>query len=257
MSRSSLPSPFLNGKSWKIGWAMLTMLMLGACATFQNAGDTAGFGRGTDISEIEQYVESFPAINVNSIAKKSFKDVFNVGDTAEISVYQVEDLSGEFVVDREGNLNLPLLGTVPTSGLSTLELQEVLTRKYGADYLQNPSIDVKIEAQELGSIIVDGAVERPGVFEIDEVVTLLEALALAQGISEDSNGTKIYIMRNVEGERKVGLVNIREVRNQTREDPQIIPNDVVFVENSASRILFREFLRTLPLINTAVIFGTR
>lgn len=251
MSRSFLPSLFLNQRLWIIGWMTLT---LGACSTLP--GNQAGFGIG-DIRETEQYVSDLPVISANSVAKKSLKDVFSIGDTAVISVYQVEDISGEFVVGRDGNLNLPLINAVPAAGLSTLDLQELLTRKYAADYLQNPSIDVKIEAQELGRVVVDGAVEKPGVFEVNEIITLLEAVALAEGITEDSNGSKIYIMRDVEGERKVALVDIRDIRNQSRANPQIIPNDVIFVENSTGRILFKEFLRTLPLINTAIIWGAR
>jgi len=119
-------------------------------------------------------------------------------------------------------------------------------------------VNVKLEAQDLGRVVVDGAVNKPGVFEIDDIINLSEAIALAAGLdNEDTNGSSIFIVRSINGERKVREVNLREIRKLGAADPQIIPNDVIFVQDSTGRILFREFLRTVPLLNTAVIYSTR
>ena len=151
----------------------------------------------------------------------------------------------------------PLIGTVKVSGLSTLDLQEALTQRYGENYLQNPGISVNLEGQTLGKVIVDGAVEQPGVFEINNLIRLSESIALAQGLTEDANRKEVYIIRNIGGERKVKIVNIDDVRKFGVDEPTLIPNDIVFVQDSTGRILFREFLRTIPLINTAAILTVR
>jgi len=113
-------------------------------------------------------------------------------------------------------------------------------------------------AQDLGRVVVDGAVNTPGVFEINDIITLSEAIALAQGLDDQTtNGSRVYIVRNIEGTRRVKEVDMRQVRQLGAADPQIIPSDVIFVEDSVGRIAFREFLRTVPLLNTAIIYGRR
>ena len=231
--------------------------VLTACSTIGDAGNKSGFNGGKNAQISESIVSEFPAFNLDDIALGSLKDVFRIGDTAEITVYNVERLTGEYVVDRAGNVHFPLIGDVRVVGLSTVELQEVLTQKYGADYLQNPSIDVKIESKEFGRVVVDGGVNEPGVYEIDDAVSVSEAIALANGLDEFSNGSEVYIIRSVNGERKVKLVDIRASRADVTEDSLVIPNDIIFVEDNTGRVLFREFLRTIPLLNTAIIFARR
>jgi len=186
------------------------------------------------------------------------KDIFKSGDIADVQVYNVEALTNTYVVDRGGDINFPLIGSLKVAGLTTTQLQQTLTQRYGADYLRAPSINVKLEAQDLGRVVVDGAVNTPGVFEINDIITLSEAIALAQGLDDQTtNGSRVYIVRNIEGTRRVKEVDMRQVRQLGAADPQIIPSDVIFVEDSVGRIAFREFLRTVPLLNTAIIYGTR
>lgn len=213
---------------------------------------------GSRIQENANYVAEFPNVNINQIAQNVTKDIFKVGDAADLSVYNVEALSNRYVVDRNGNINFPLIGTVKVSGLSTTELQEILTEKYGSQYLRNPGINVKLDSNEIGRVVVDGAVNKPGVFEVNDIIRLSEAIALAEGLnSVDTNGAKTFIVRDIAGERKVTEVDLRVIRKLGGVDPQIIPNDVIFVQDTSGRVLFREFLRTVPLLNTAVIFASR
>lgn len=203
------------------------------------------------------YVDAFPETSLRDITLSTRRDIFKSGDMVTVTVYNQDNLSGEYVIDRSGNIMFPLIGTVNVIGLSTGELQQILTERYGAQYLQNPAITVKNDPQKLGRIVVDGAVEKPGVFEIDTLINLSEAIALSEGLSQDASGREIYIVRMVEGSRKIRKVDLREIRRLGAEDPQLIPNDLVFVEESAGRVAFREFLRTVPLLNTAVILTTR
>ncbi|WP_371396504.1 polysaccharide biosynthesis/export family protein [Fretibacter rubidus] len=203
-------------------------------------------------------VEAFPEVDINTIARSVTRDVFKIGDSAEIEVYDVDSLSSTYIVDRAGNITFPLIGTIQVAGLNTTELQQRLTQRYGQEYLRNPSINVKIESQPLGRVVVDGAVNKPIVFEVSEIISLSEAIAQAEGLDQTSTtGNSVFIVRSINGERKVREVNLKDIRRFGAEDPQIIPNDVIFVQDSAGRVAFREFLRTVPLLNTAVIFASR
>ena len=227
------------------------ILSLGACATENGL-------RAEQIRAGENYVESFADVNVGTIAQDAYKNVFKVGDTADVNVFNVENLSDTYVVDGAGNISFPLIGTIRVVGLSTTQLQQTLTDRYGAQYLQNPSINVKLDSKDLGRIVVDGSVNQPGVFEIKDVIRLTEAIALAEGLDEiESDGSLVYITRTINGQRKVSEADLREIRKFAAIDPQIIPDDVIFVQDKAGRIAFREFLRAVPLLNPVVLLATR
>jgi len=233
-------------------------LALGGCASVGNLSLNSAEKTQETIRSSEGYVESFSNVNANTIAQNLNKSTFKIGDVADVSVYNVEALSNTYVVDGFGNISFPLIGSVKVEGLSTTQLQQTLTDRYGSKYLREPGINVKLETTDLGRIVVDGSVNSPGVFEIKEIIRLTEAIALAEGLDNiETNGSVVYIARNINGERKVTEVDLRSIRKFAIADPQIIPNDVVFVQDNAGRIVFREFLRTVPLLNTVAIFATR
>ena len=150
-----------------------------------------------------------------------------------------------------------MIGTQKVAGLTTLELQKQLVAEYGESYLQNPSITVKLEASKLGNIVVDGAVSKPGVFELYNPVRLSEAVAMAGGLTTDANTKSVYLVREIEGKRKVKEVNLKEIRSLGASDPEVYPDDIVFVQNSAGRMAYNEFLRTIPLLSAILIASTR
>ena len=204
------------------------------------------------------FVADFPEVSIADLSvRPEAGDTLKAGDTASVRIFNVEELSGDFVVDRQGGINFPLIGRQQVAGLSAIEVQELLVTRYGASYLRNPSIVVEVDAKMLGKFVVDGAVEKPGVFELFDIIHLTQAIALAEGVNEDANRKEIYIIRDIEGQRRVKKVNLSDIRQTAAADPQIIPNDVVFVQDARGRILFREFLKTVPLLNTAAIIAIR
>lgn len=232
--------------SW-VFWG-LAIVPMAACSTTASRADM----------EIAAYSEGvFPETDDEAVYQSAYQDRFKVGDIAHVTFFSVEELSDSYTINNSGNIVMPLVGSVKASGLTTEELQSSLVRAYGADYLTDPSINIQREASVLGRIVVDGAVEKPGVFEVEEIIRLTEAVALAQGLSEVASETNVYLMRQVEGRQRIARVNLAEVRTAEVTDPRVFPGDIVFIEDSRGKIIFREFLRTVPLINAAVLYGTR
>jgi len=205
----------------------------------------------------EIYTQDFPEVSENTLAINSEQDRFRVGDTADIFVFNVESITNTYPVDRAGNINFPLIGTQKVAGLTTLDLQQELIAAYGENYLQNPSITVKRETNELGNMVVDGAVSKPGVFELYKPVRLSEAVALAGGLSDVANSKEIYIVREIEGKKKVKTVNLKNIRQFGAPDPQIYPEDIVYIPDSANKSAYNEFLRALPILSTFSILAIR
>lgn len=244
-------------KFYRFVFIILPALILTACVSVADATHESSVQ--TDrATKSEAYVSDFPVVSLNQIAQDVTKDVFKSGDIADVRVYNVEELTQTYVVDRSGKISFPLIGSLKVAGLSTTQLQEILIERYGADFLHTPSINVKLEPQDLGRVVVDGAVNKPGVFDVNDIITLSEAIALAQGLNgENTNGSSVFIIRTINGERKIKEVDLRQIRKLRVSNTQIIPGDIVFVEDSVGRVLFKEFLRTVPLLNSAAIIATR
>ena len=67
-------------------------------------------------------------------------------DKLAVKVFKMDDLSGDYDVDLAGNISLPLIGQVQAANLTTAQLDDQLTQKLGAKYLEHPDVSVAIKA---------------------------------------------------------------------------------------------------------------
>lgn len=112
------------------------------------------------------------------------------GDFVRVEIWQEKDLSGDFLVNPNGAVVLPLLGEQRVTGMEITVLRDSLTSRY-RKYLKNPSINIT----PLRRVQVLGEVNRPGVYTMDPTVTLSGLLALASGPSPNGDPRKISIVR--------------------------------------------------------------
>jgi polysaccharide export outer membrane protein len=108
-------------------------------------------------------------------------------DTLRVNVFQVPDLSGEFEVDLTGHIALPLLGNVKAVDMTTAQLDQMLTQRLGAKYLQSPDVAVGVKSSARRALTIDGNVRNPGLFPVNGPMTLVQAVALAKGTDENAN----------------------------------------------------------------------
>ncbi len=169
-------------------------------------------------------------------------------DKLRVTVFQVEDLSGEFQVDAAGNIQFPLIGTVAAQGKTPIELREEITRLLAARYLNQPDVSLTVLEQSEQTITVDGAVREPGVLPIRGATTLLRAVALAKGTTEDANPSRVIVFRTIDGQRMAAAFDLQSIRRAEAEDPPIYGNDIVVVDGSNNRRMWRDILQALPVL---------
>lgn len=170
-------------------------------------------------------------------------------DLLEISVFGVKDLAKEVRVNSNGQISLPLIGGVMAGGKTIPELEGELARKYAEGFLQNPQVSVFVKEYTSQRITVEGAVKKPGIFPITGRTTLLQAIALAEGVDDkiaDLGG--IVVMRQVGGKRQAAVFDLRQVRKGNTEDPQLYGDDIVVVEQSGSKTAFRRIIESVPAL---------
>jgi polysaccharide biosynthesis/export protein len=173
-------------------------------------------------------------------------------DLLDIKVFQVEDLSGEFQVNSSGSILFPLVGSVAAAGKTPQELANFLATQLGAKYLRSPNVQVNIKEAEAveRTVTVDGSVNEPGVFPVKGPISLMRAVALANGMTSDANPRRVVVFRTVNGQKLAGAFDLAAIRKAEAEDPTIYADDVVIVDGSRARALFRDILQTVPIIGT-------
>ena len=175
-------------------------------------------------------------------------------DKLAVKVLQVEELSGEFQVNPAGQISYPLIGTVDAAGKTPAQLAQFIAARLGAKHLRSPNVQVNIvgaEAEPLErTVTVDGSVKTPGAFPIKGPISLMRAVALAQGLSDGADPKRVIVFRTVNGQRMAGGFDLTAIRRAQAEDPTIYPNDIVVVDGRDARIYstFKEILGTLPIL---------
>jgi polysaccharide export outer membrane protein len=121
----------------------------------------------------------------------------HAGDLIAVSVYDAPELTRTVRVDPDGTIRLPLLTEgVKAAGLMPRELEAGLTEALKSEeILVDPVVKITVVEYHSRPISVMGAVRKPVTFQADGVVTLLDALARAEGLTDDA-GSEIVVTQN-------------------------------------------------------------
>jgi polysaccharide export outer membrane protein len=119
------------------------------------------------------------------------------GDVLDIAVFEVEELSKTAAVGAAGRISLPMLGDVPVAGLTTRSIETDLEGRYAGKYLNDPQISVSVKEFRSQPVSLIGAVDKPGVYQLQGSRRLIEVLAMAGGFAPDV-GDVITISRHGE-----------------------------------------------------------
>lgn len=179
--------------------------------------------------------------------------VIGAGDTLQVTVFQVPDLSmSQAKVDAVGNIQMPLIGTIRVAGATADQLARDLEQRLAQGFLRTPRATVTVIEAASGKVTVDGAVTKPGVYELRGRTTLLQAVAMAEGPNNTADLRRVAVFRQSEGRRMAAVFDLVEIRSGRAIDPVIEGDDIVVVNTSRLSKAMREVLAALPGI---AVFG--
>ena len=170
-------------------------------------------------------------------------------DKLTIKVFKMPDLSGDFEVDLTGQISMPLIGNITATDYTTAELDEQLTQRLGAKYLENPDVSVGIKSSTSRNVTVDGAVNKAGGFPVNGPVTLMQAIAQAGGATSEANIRRVAIFRQIGGKRQAAAFDLASIRRGETDDPQVYAGDIVIVDGSSIKALQKQLLNSLPFVS--------
>ena len=165
-------------------------------------------------------------------------------DQLEISGPELTDMPTKPIrIDGDGNIEVPLAGPVHVAGLTVQQTEQEMDKAL-SKYIRHPQVVVNVAEVRSQPVSVLGAVNSPGVHQVQGHKTVLEMLASAGGVRQDA-GYSIRITRQVEwgciplpgaqldasGKYSVAEVNLRKIMDAKtpEENIQIFPHDVISV----------------------------
>ena len=173
-------------------------------------------------------VDDLVSIHVSTLDPEASAP-FNLFRGAEEGGIRSEQVN--YLVDKNGEIDFPVIGKVKIAGLSPSETQALLTEKL-KDYLKDPIINIRIRNF---SVTILGAVNRPGTYQVNgEQITILEAIGLAGDINIKGRRDNVMVIRDFDGAKVYNRINLNQKNALKSPVYYLTQNDVVYIEPNRS-----------------------
>jgi polysaccharide export outer membrane protein len=158
-------------------------------------------------------------------------------DQVAVEVFGEDDLRTNGRLNPEGNLSVPLLGSIHLAGLTLTQAASKLTELYGRDYLVSPKVNVMLLGYARRRFSILGQVNRPGSYEMPESspggIDLLEAIAMAGGYTRIAAPERITVRRQTPGTGdQIFKVNAKRFTKGSGGGFHVEPGDTITVGES-------------------------
>lgn len=213
----------------------ISILLLSSCASkkevvyFQNTGsfetlvDKNSF---TPKFKVDDLV-SIHVSTLNAEASAPF-NLFRGASEGGIRAEQVD-----YLIDREGEIDFPVIGKLKISGLSAEEVRNLLRDKL-SEYLKDPIINIRLKNF---TVTILGEVRRPGTYPVNgERITILEALGMAGDLTVKGVRENVMVIRDFDGTKVYTRVDLTRKEAMSSPVYYLTQNDVVYIEPNKSAI---------------------
>ncbi|MFA8436772.1 MAG: polysaccharide biosynthesis/export family protein [Marinifilaceae bacterium] len=247
--------------------ALLIVLSFTSCRTskdlvYLNDVDGQELHEGLPVEMPEYRIQANDNLYVNiKSMNPDVNQIFNPiqgGGSMSGTQQMYGQLSGQYLngyqVNQQGNINLPIMGSIQISGL-TLPQAESCIRKKASEYLKECTVKVKLLSYK---VTVMGEVKSPGVYyNYSNNMTVFEAISMANGVTDFASIKRVLVVRPTKEGSKSYRLNLTSKKLLASEAFYLLPNDVVYVEpdkyknvrlNSSVYALFLSSISTLVLI---------
>ena len=160
-------------------------------------------------------------------------------DVVDVNFTVAPEFNQTLTVQPDGYVMLKDAGLVRAEGLDLEEFTEAVQKAYRG-YLHDPQAAVALKEFEHPYFIVGGEVGKPGKYELRSDTTVMEAVQIAGGLTQQAKHSQVVLFRRVNDDLvEARLLNLKKMMKQTRlkEDMHLRPGDLVFVpQNTISKI---------------------
>jgi polysaccharide export outer membrane protein len=215
-------------------------------AYFENATDTTFQAM---LNNVETPIQVNDILNISvTSASKVASEAFNT----EFQTAGTNDQFAGYLVNTDGNIQMPTIGSIAAAGLTKSQLKDKITTAIlKTKILLDPIVTVRYLNFE---VTVIGEVNRPAVINVpSERISLLKALGLAGDLTIYGKRDNILLIREEEGKKITRRININSKEFFGSPYYYLQPNDVVYVEpNKAKVASASRSQQTVPIILTRI-----
>lgn len=159
------------------------------------------------------------------------------GDSVDIRIggvpqEEVMQVTGQYMVDGEGFVNLPHIGKIRAGGQTSGQVQASIESAYRlAQIYTNPSISITMQTAGTSTtrfVNVSGEVKQGGRITYTADMTVLSAISAAGGFSDFADAKNVQLIRGSQRQK----VNIRDIRRDPSQDVKLLPGDTIIIPQS-------------------------
>jgi polysaccharide export outer membrane protein len=196
-------------------------------------------GDRLEITFAGKSVEVTAALNNYGVSKVEDPTTITSGKSAASSIE----------VDKDGFIELPLIGKLKVAGKTRSELKVLLTKE-ASKYLVDPIVYLGGLSKKISVL---GQVKMPSTKEFfDARVSIFEALAMAGDVTDYAVIEKVKVYRDVNGKRELGNINLADSSMFNSPYFYLRNNDMVFVPAQSERLAYARRNQTLPIVSVAL-----
>lgn len=156
--------------------------------------------------------------------------LIGIGDVLTVSVWKNEELTATVPVRPDGHISLPLVGEVEVGGRTPEAVRALLSTSY-KEYITSPGVSVVVDEINSRKIFIMGEVQLSGVYDILQPTRLLQAIAMAGGLTEFAKKDQVIVLRDVGGTQQRTVVSIKDIQSGRGLDANVRlkPGDTIIV----------------------------
>jgi polysaccharide export outer membrane protein len=179
-------------------------------------------------------------------------DGFKLIDLANQSNLFRTDL--DVLIESDGTMKMPMIGYTKVEGMTIREAEKLFEEKY-SEYYVKPFVTIKVVNKRV--IVFPGNGGTARVLPLaNNNTTVLEAIALSGGITEDGKAYKIKLIRNTTSTKpQVYLMDLSKISGLAAGNPRVLANDIIYIEPRyrLARTLVTELSPVVTLISTTLL----
>ena len=179
------------------------------------------------------------------------------GDEIEIKFFYHPDLNETVMVGPDGKICLQLIDEILAAGLTTFQLDGLLTREYDK-YLENISISVMVREYSGLKVYVGGEVRRAGFYSLQGGMSVLQSIFTAQGFKDTAKLENVILVRKGPDNRPVAMaIDLAPVISgeEIENDIYLRPSDIVYVPKTwiaKAGVFVDQYFRKVLMVDSLI-----
>lgn len=219
---------------------VILVLFLASCASkrdvvyFQNTGDFETLVDNNSFTpkfKVDDVLSIYVS-TLDNLASAPF-NLFRAGSESGSGGAGIRPEQVDYLIDKDGEIDFPVIGKIKVAGLSSEELRLLLRDKL-SEYLKDPIINIRLRNF---TVTILGEVNRPGTYPVNgERITIMEALGLASDLTIKGKRENVMVIRDFDGTKVYHRINLKRKEAMSSPVYYLTQNDVVYVEPNKSAI---------------------